>query len=85
MAQKKFFLKYLYNTSDCDYDNYSIESISSTMSIDENTESGDNFITKRSAIHDCLLIKYTRKKTLKRFICQNFNISEDGLSINLLK
>ncbi|GBL89494.1 hypothetical protein AVEN_87834-1 [Araneus ventricosus] len=74
-----------YDTSHLDSDNYSIKSTSSTMSVDGNTESGDNFINKKPAVDDWLLVKYTGKKTIKQFVGQILNISEDGLSINLLE
>ncbi|GBM55050.1 hypothetical protein AVEN_146092-1 [Araneus ventricosus] len=71
------------DTSDLDSDTYSIKS--STMSVDGNTESGDDFINTKPAIDDWLPVKYTGKKIIKQFVGQILNISEDGLSINLLE
>ncbi|GBM68766.1 hypothetical protein AVEN_97902-1 [Araneus ventricosus] len=78
-------MKDSYDTTDLDSDNYSIKIASSTMSVDGNTESVDDFINKKPAIDDWLLVKYTRKKAIKQFVGQILNISEDFLSINLLE
>ncbi|GBO05436.1 hypothetical protein AVEN_254753-1 [Araneus ventricosus] len=51
------------------------------MSVDGNTKSDDDFINKKPAIDDWIMVKYKGKETTKRFIGQILNISEDGLSI----
>ncbi|GBM00714.1 hypothetical protein AVEN_150887-1 [Araneus ventricosus] len=78
-------MKDTYDTSDLDSDNYSIKSTSSTTPLDVNIESGDDFIKNKPAIDDWQLVISTRKKTITRFVRQILNISEDGLSINLLE
>jgi hypothetical protein len=67
--------------SDSDSDSYSIGSTSSTMLINEN----DDDISKKPAINDWLLVKYAGKKTVKRFVGQVLNISEDGLTIKFAR
>ncbi|GBN62890.1 hypothetical protein AVEN_229271-1 [Araneus ventricosus] len=81
---EKKCMKDSYDTSDLDSDNYSIKSTSSTLSVDGKIESADDFINKKLAVNDLLLVKYTRKKTIKQFVGQILNIFEDGLSINLV-
>lgn len=75
----KKILKDFYDTFVSYFGDFSIKSISSTMSVDKKSDNNYDFINKNLTVNDWFLAIYPRKKTVKIFVSHALNISGDGL------
>lgn len=70
------------DSSDSD-SHFSTKSVSSTMTLSE--ESDEDFHTKKPRENDWVLVKYTTKKTVKRFVGQIQQVKEDKFTVKFAR
>lgn len=77
--------KTIIESSDTDSDNYSTKSMSSTLTQNNPSDSEDEDVSRKPNIDDWLLVKFTGKKSVKRFVGQITNIDEEGLTVKFAR